>query len=125
MHLNDQLKNEIVNFENMKSNIFPFELPPNPAVSDLYQLSRGGSGVAANQLPSFGAVGKFVDKVEGIAQEAIDKADPSILLDKVPKPDAALAFIKPSKGELDLNISGSNIDTEFADDEGDDNFEMY
>ena len=114
-----------LNFENMKSNIFPFELPPNPAVSDLYQLSRGGSGVAANQLPSFGAVGKFVDKVEGIAQEAIDKADPSILLDKVPKPDAALAFIKPSKGELDLNISGSNIDTEFADDEGDDNFEMY
>ena len=114
-----------LNFENMKSNIFPFELPPNPAVSDLYQLSRGGSGVAANQLPSFGAVGKFVDKVEGIAKDAIDKADPSILLDKVPKPDAALAFIKPSKGELDLNISGSNIDTEFADDEGDDNFEMY
>lgn len=114
-----------LNFENMKSNIFPFELPPNPAVSDLYQLSRGGSGVAANQLPSFGAVGKFVDKVEGIAQEAIDKADPSILLDKVPKPDAALAFIKPSKGEPNLNIGGvEEIDTETADDDTS-NFEMY
>ena len=100
-----------LNFENVKANIFPFELPPNPAVSDLYQFARGGAGQTEQEMPSFGAVGKFVDKVEGLAKEAIDKADPSILLDKIPKPEAALPFIKPSIGEPNLNFGGSNEDT--------------
>jgi hypothetical protein len=100
-----------LNFENVKANIFPFELPPNPAVSDLYQFARGGAGQTEQEMPSFGAVGNFVDKVEEIAQDAIDKADPSILLDKIPTPEAALPFIKPSKGEPDLNFGGSNLDT--------------
>jgi len=100
-----------LNFENVKANIFPFELPPNPAVSDLYQFARGGAGQTEQEMPSFGAVGKFVDKVEGLAKEAIDKADPSILLDKIPKPEAALPFIQPSIGEPDLNFGGSNEDT--------------
>ena len=100
-----------LNFENVKANIFPFELPPNPAVSDLYQFARGGAGQTEQEMPSFGAVGEFVDKVEGLAKEAIDKADPSILLDKIPTPEAALPFIKPSIGEPDLNFGGSNEDT--------------
>ena len=100
-----------LNFENVKANIFPFELPPNPAVSDLYQFARGGAGQTEQEMPSFGAVGNFVDKVEGLAKEAIDKADPSILLDKIPTPEAALPFIKPSIGEPDLNFGGSNEDT--------------
>ena len=57
-----------LNFENIKSNLFPFELPPKPALSDLYQLGKGGSGGEQPQLPSFGAVGDFVNKVEEIAQ---------------------------------------------------------
>ena len=100
-----------LNFENVKANIFPFELPPNPAVSDLYQFARGGAGQTEQEMPSFGAVGEFVDKVEGLAKDAIDKADPSILLDKIPKPEAALPFIKPSIGEPNLNFGGSNEDT--------------
>ena len=100
-----------LNFENVKANIFPFELPPNPAVSDLYQFARGGAGQTEQEMPSFGAVGEFVDKVEGLAKEAIDKADPSILLDKIPTPEAALPFIKPSIGEPNLNFGGSNEDT--------------
>ncbi len=100
-----------LNFENVKANIFPFELPPNPAVSDLYQFARGGAGQTEQEMPSFGAVGNFVDKVEEIAQDAIDKDDLSILLDKIPTPEAALPFIKPSIGEPDLNFGGSNEDT--------------
>jgi hypothetical protein len=100
-----------LNFENVKANIFPFELPPNPAVSDLYQFARGGAGQTEQEMPSFGAVGNFVDKVEEIAQDAIDKDDLSILLDKIPTPEAALPFIKPSIGEPDLNFGVSNVDT--------------
>ena len=47
----------------------------------------------------------------GADADAIDKADPSILLDKIPKPEAALPFIKPSIGEPNLNFGGSNEDT--------------
>ena len=103
-----------LNFENMKTNIFPFELPANPAVSDFYQLGKGGSGAEAGQMPSFGAVGNFVDKVETIAKEAIESGDPSIILDKIPKPESALAFIKPSLGEPPVFFNpklGENVDT--------------
>jgi len=100
-----------LNFENVKANIFPFELPPNPAVSDLYQFARGGAGQTEQEMPSFGAVGNFVNEIEDIAKEAIDKDDPSILLDKIPTPEAALPFIQPSIGEPDLNFGGSNVDT--------------
>tara|TARA_B100001113_G_C21121914_1_gene627755 strand:+ start:58 stop:2826 length:2769 start_codon:yes stop_codon:yes gene_type:complete len=100
-----------LNFENMKTNLFPFELPPNPAVSDLYQFSRGGAGAPDPQMPNFGAVGNFVDKVESIAKEALDKADPNILLDKIPDPAPVLAFIKPSMGEPDLLFNGDNVDS--------------
>jgi hypothetical protein len=94
-----------LNFENIKSNIFPFELPPKPALSDLYQFGKGGSGQEQPQLPSFGAVGDFVNKVEEIAE------DPEKLKEVIPLPDAPLPFLKPSMGEPDLVFNGDNVDT--------------
>jgi len=86
-----------LDFENMKTNIFPFELPANPAVSDLYQFTRGGSGAEEPQMPSFGAVGKFVDKMGELDEKGKMK-------EFIPDPPPALPFVQPSMGEPDLNF---------------------
>ena len=52
-----------LNFENIKMNVFPFELPPNPAVSDYYTFCSGGASSAQDQLPSFDAITAATNKV--------------------------------------------------------------
>ena len=96
-----------LDFENMKTNIFPFELPANPAVSDLYQFTRGGSGAEEPQMPSFGAVGKFVDKMGEIEEITPDK-----IKEFIPDPPAALPFVQPSMGEPDLNFLNPPVSSE-------------
>ena len=41
-----------LDFKNIAGNVFPFELPPNPAVSDFFTLADGGGGMPDGQLPS-------------------------------------------------------------------------
>ena len=94
-----------LDFENMKTNIFPFELPANPAVSDLYQFSRGGSGAEEPQMPSFGAVGKFVDKMGELDEKGKMK-------EFIPDPPPALPFVQPSMGEPDLNFLNPPVSAE-------------
>ena len=65
----------------------------------------------ALDLDREGVLKKYKVEMIGASKEAIDKADPSILLDKIPTPEAALPFIKPSIGEPNLNFGGSNEDT--------------
>ena len=43
-------------------NVFPFELPPNPAVSDFYTLCDGGGAQTQTSLPSPMAMGKAASK---------------------------------------------------------------
>ena len=50
-------------FENIKMNVFPFELPPNPAVSDYYTFCSGGASSAQDQIPSFDAITAATNKV--------------------------------------------------------------
>ena len=58
-----------LNFENIKMNVFPFELPPNPAVSDYYTLCDGGGAQTQTSLPSPMAIGKAASKhINKIAQ---------------------------------------------------------
>ena len=45
-----------LNFKNIMSNVFPFELPPIQAISDYYTLARGGGGQPDQNLPSNKAV---------------------------------------------------------------------
>ena len=75
-----------LNFKNVKANIFPWEEPPNLAVSDYYFLARGGAAQAANQLPSIESVADIVNK------------KPSI-----PTPEQALSFVQPSFGQPNIN----------------------
>ena len=63
-----------LSFENIKMNVFPFELPPNQAVSDYYQFCSGGSGQKQSQLPSKPAIMEAVNKArEAIPGEVIEQ----------------------------------------------------
>jgi len=64
-----------LNFENIKMNVFPFELPPNKAVSDYYTFCSGGAGAKANQLFSVPAVNEAVQKIKdrGIPGEIVQQ----------------------------------------------------
>ncbi len=77
---------QALQFENMKTNLFDFELPPNPAVSDFYQLVRGGAAAAETQLPSLEALAKNVN------------ADQLI-----PDAEQALSFVLPQNGQANIN----------------------
>jgi len=74
---------QALQFENVTANVFPFELPPNQAVSDLYKLGTGGAAQSDKQLPNIANVaGKIKEEV----------------IDKIPN----VPFIEPSIGEAEL-----------------------
>ena len=77
---------QALQFENMKTNLFDFELPPNPAVSDFYQLVRGGATQAETQMPSLEALAKNVN------------ADQF-----VPDAEEVMSFVLPEKGQPSIN----------------------
>ncbi len=76
-----------LSFDNMKLNMFPFELPPNPAVSDFYTLARGGAGQPQTQMPSMSAIG-----------EAAKRATTAIPTPQVP-------FLEPGKDQPNLDLT--------------------
>tara|TARA_B100001250_G_scaffold355185_1_gene329526 strand:+ start:40 stop:2934 length:2895 start_codon:yes stop_codon:yes gene_type:complete len=77
---------QVLSFQNMKTDVFDFELPPNPAVSDFYQLARGGASQAESELPSLAALAENVN-VEQF----------------VPDAEQALSFVQPFKGQPNIN----------------------
>ena len=58
---------EALDFANVKGNLFPFESPPNKAVSDYYTLVTGGAGQPETEVPSASAIQKAVSKVKDVA----------------------------------------------------------
>ena len=85
---------QALSFENIKANIFPFELPPNPALSDFYTLNKGSGAATEAEVPSPDSV-----------QKAVNKKRPPI---KIPK---QLPFAQPPKGlrDLDFGPTGDQI----------------
>ncbi len=67
-------------FKNLMGNIFPFEPPPNSAVSDCYTLAQGGKGVPEVNKPTPSAIDKAISKVKDVAPsiENLDFATPSL-----------------------------------------------
>ena len=51
-----------LSFQSITANVFPFENPPNVAVSDFYTLCSGGGGSTQTALPSTNAVDKATGK---------------------------------------------------------------
>ena len=84
---------EALQFKNITSNVFPFELPPNEAVSDLYKLGTGGASKPDSQLPS----------VKGLADK-IDNLNPT-------EGEPGIPFIQPTIGEeaLDYIAAKANV----------------
>ena len=89
-----------LNFENIKMNVFPFELPPNPAVSDFYTLCDGGGAQTQTSLPSPMAMEKASLKhIQGIAergQEYINEKAP-----RIPQ----VSFGEPNKSTVESIIN--------------------
>jgi len=83
-----------LDFKNITANVFPFELPPNPAVSDFYTLKQGGGGMPDSQQFS----------LSSLADNAIDKVLPDDLNipDKIP-------FALPTKGMPDISNIASGL----------------
>ena len=81
-----------LNFKNMVSNLFPFETPPVPAMSDFYTFARGAAAVADSQLPSMKAIGDAANVI---------KTPPSI-------PDP-VEFVRPTTDTPDV-IQDSDLD---------------
>ena len=58
---------EAMDFLNVQGNVFPFETPPNKAVSDFYTLVTGSSGQPDTESPSSSAIQKAISKVKDVA----------------------------------------------------------
>ena len=83
-----------LDFENIKQNVFPFEVPPNEAVADYYQFCSGGASQSQSQLPSNASIMDAVTKLKDRAK--ID-----------PKPFEV--FAEPLKNSADVLLAENPI----------------
>ena len=94
-----------LNFENIKMNVFPFELPPSPAVSDYYTFCGGGA--AADDAPSIAGIAKAAtSQVSNIANVAGPLGE--VVGDKVGKlipQDAKEAFASIPKNTSSIDLT--------------------
>ena len=51
-----------LDFDNMPTNIFPFELPPNKALADFYTLGDAGQAAPDGDIPMMGQITKMASK---------------------------------------------------------------
>ena len=84
-----------LDFENIKQNVFPFELPPNEAVADYYQFCSGGASQSQTQLPSTSSISDAVTKL----------ADKRIL----PDAEVIQQFAEPFKNADDVILTENPI----------------
>ena len=94
-----------LNFKSITSNVFPFELPANEAVSDYYTLCGGGAGQTQTQLPNFSAI-----------TDATNLAD-RVIPDKEDKP--GFATIPKNAQNVNLTQTASRL-VDVSDDDGSD-----
>ena len=83
-----------LDFENIKQNVFPFEVPPNEAVADYYQFCSGGASQSQSQLPSNASI---MDAVTNLTER------------KMPKPKSIEAFAEPLKNSVDVILTENPI----------------
>jgi len=86
---------QALEFANVKANLFPFEVPPNPAMSDYYTLTKGSAAADDADVPSADAVRK-----------ATKKPRPQL-----PAPPE-LPFAQPPKGIRDISQAAKQINVD-------------
>jgi hypothetical protein len=80
---------QALDFKNLEGNIFPFENPPNKAITDFYTLATGGAGQDETQKPSMQSIDKTVAGM-----------DLSRIKDKLPE----IPFAGPGKGTPPIDL---------------------
>ena len=83
---------EALEFANVKGNMFPFESPPNKAVSDYYTLVRGGAGQPETEMPSPKAMQKALANIKD-----------------VPMPKPPIPFAEPGANQPSINLIGKKL----------------
>ena len=81
-----------LSFLNTKTDVFPFEIPRNEAVSDYYQLSRGGGATSDDNQPNMKGIAELVSK-------HAEKNSRSNIMDSGKK----IPFLEPSKNQSDIS----------------------
>ncbi len=84
-----------LDFDNVKQNVFPFQLPPNEAVADYYTFCGGGASQSQSQLPSVAAIHDSVEKLKDIR--------------KVPDPEPLEVFAEPPKNAATVLLGKNPI----------------
>jgi hypothetical protein len=77
-----------LNFMDGGQDVFPFEVPPNEAVSDYYTFCGGGAGQKQTSLPSNSAINAAINKVGR----------------NLPIPESLDSFAEPLKNTLNVNL---------------------
>ncbi len=85
-------------FENLMPNRFPFELPPNPSVSDFYTLASGSGAQPDSMTPSPMAIGQI----------ASNPLQPLPEIPEMPK----VPFAEPSKDQGDIDLLANRMTDE-------------
>ena len=85
-------------FSNIIANVFPGELTPKKAINDFYQLSTGGSGAAAAELPSMASLGNSVSSSSDARNEQFTT------------PPAPPEFVTPPKGKPPVSTTAEEVD---------------
>tara|TARA_B100000427_G_scaffold200687_1_gene166842 strand:- start:45 stop:1913 length:1869 start_codon:yes stop_codon:yes gene_type:complete len=89
-----------LSFQSITANVFPFENPPNVAVSDFYTLCSGGGGSTQTALPSTNAVdkatGKHLGKLLSEGKGYLDEIAPRV---------AQVAFSEPTINTASIDLT--------------------
>ena len=89
-----------LSFQSITANVFPFESPPNEAVSDFYTLCSGGGAASQTALPSTNAVdkatGKHLGKLLEKGKGYIDEIAPRV---------AQVAFSEPTANTPSIDLT--------------------
>ena len=97
-----------LNFENIKMNVFPFEQPPNQAVSDYYTLCSGGASAPDNNLPSSKAVEQAANTtIKEAAQNVVQGGEDWFARNAPFKPQEIFAEPTKNTADLDLTLKGA------------------
>tara|TARA_R100001082_G_scaffold72814_1_gene41725 strand:- start:89 stop:1111 length:1023 start_codon:yes stop_codon:yes gene_type:complete len=97
-----------LNFENIKMNVFPFEQPPNQAVSDYYTLCSGGASAPDNNLPSSKAVEQAANTtIKEAAQNVVQGGEDWFARNAPFKPQEIFAEPTKNTADIDLTLKGA------------------
>ena len=107
-----------LNFENIKMNVFPFEQPPNQAVSDYYTLCSGGASAPDSNLPSSKAVEQAANTtIKKATENKVEGGEDWFARNAPFKPQEIFAEPTKNTADIDLTLKGA-VEVAFGSEKG-------